>query len=389
MKLSRLLSIRYVLSALLAIALLLSAVEVGLQLFDPSESATSGSQTVEQSLTAPSWTTHHSLQPSRTVETRNPDTKEPVVVRTNSFGLRGAEVVVPKPANVYRVLLLGDDTIFGHGVPEQSTIAAQLPRYLRPQTGQKIEVINAGTPGFCPLLSYLQTKHTLLTFEPDLIVVHFDMSDVADDYHYRRHTKLTPTSDPTLCSHPNLLASKSKDRHPWEQLQLVQWTRKKMMGRWTSERPEIGNEIDAPEGHYAWLEDNPPDWSVYVAQAFSPLEHFKKLVEGTRTDLVVCTSPSPWQVSATASNGTGIREQFGIPANGILSSRRPFELLGDFTTKHRILFCDLSGSFLRDQHPDRLFFRNAPHLTSAGHELCARELARFLGPLVSSPPQGR
>ncbi|MDA1016812.1 MAG: SGNH/GDSL hydrolase family protein [Planctomycetota bacterium] len=381
------LSIRYVLFAVLAIALLLSAVEVGLQLSD-SAMSTSGSQSSQQSLTSPSWTTHHSLQPSRQIETRNPDTTEPVLVQTNSFGLRGPELAVPKPANVYRVVLLGDETIFGPGVPEQSTIAALLPRYLRPQAGKKLEVINAGTPGFCPLLSYLQTKHTLLAFEPDLIVVHFDMSDVADDYHYRRHTRLTQTSDPTLCSHPDLLGGNSTAKHPWERLQLVQWTRKKMMGRWTSQRPESGKDIDAPEGRYAWLEDNPPDWSVYVAQAFSPLEHFKTLVDGTRTDLVVCTSPSPWQVSTTASDAPGIREQYGIPAGTRFSSRRPFEVLGEFTTKHRILFCDLSAAFQRDQNPDRLFFRNAPHLTSAGHELCARELARFLGPLVSSPPQG-
>lgn len=382
MKLARLLSFRHVIYGLIAVAFMLSAVEVGLQMFGDVETDQTAA-TASTELTSPSWTTHHALKPSVTLPARNPDTTEPVVIRINSFGLRGPEIAVPKPEDTYRVVLLGDETIFGAGVSEQSTVSSLLSKYLRPRAGMKLEVINAGTPGFCPLLSYLQTKHTLLALKPDLFVIHFDMSDVADDYQYRRHTKITQTGDPTICTHPKLLST-SAPKPAWERLAVFRWTRRKMLGRLNSSGSNDTTQIDAPEGRYTWLENTPPDWAVYVTQSFSPLEQFRKLVDGTKSNFVVCTTPVPWQVSATASNGDGIRESFGVGKDEWIQSREPFETLGDFTTKHRILFCDLSSAFMRDQSPDRLYFRNSPDLTAAGHDLCARELARFLNPLVGS-----
>ena len=49
------------------------------------------------------------------------------------------------------------------------------------RSDRPIEVINAGLPGFCPLLSYAWARQRLASLQPDLVVLCCDGSDVADD----------------------------------------------------------------------------------------------------------------------------------------------------------------------------------------------------------------
>src|SRR5689334_19197054 len=70
-----------------------------------------------------------------------------VQVVTNSLGLRGREVVVPKPAGCYRVLVLGDSFTFGWGVELRDSWHARMARELQAPDGRSLEVIDAGVPG--------------------------------------------------------------------------------------------------------------------------------------------------------------------------------------------------------------------------------------------------
>lgn len=66
-------------------------------------------------------------------------------VRRNSLGLRGPELVVPRPEGLRRVLMLGDSFTFGLGVEDDGApFPALLDRRLRPRS---IGVVNGGIPG--------------------------------------------------------------------------------------------------------------------------------------------------------------------------------------------------------------------------------------------------
>lgn len=103
-----------------------------------------------------------------------------VDVRINSQGLRDNEHPLAKPPGTYRVLMLGDSTTFGWGVPLQETAAKILERKLnngRTAGDEKFEIINAGVGNYDTVqeVTYYQTWGR--TFHPDLVIVVFFIND--------------------------------------------------------------------------------------------------------------------------------------------------------------------------------------------------------------------
>jgi lysophospholipase L1-like esterase len=103
-----------------------------------------------------------------------------VDVKINSQGLRDYEYSLTKPAGVYRIMLLGDSTTFGWGVPvnettakilEQNLNAKHLPGY------DQVEVLNAGVGNYDTVqeVTYYETRGQ--AFHPDLVVLVYFIND--------------------------------------------------------------------------------------------------------------------------------------------------------------------------------------------------------------------
>ncbi|MEZ5967319.1 MAG: SGNH/GDSL hydrolase family protein [Planctomycetota bacterium] len=94
-------------------------------------------------------------------------------VAISAIGLRNPPVVVPKPADVYRIVVVGDSVPFGWGVGEDEAFPRLLERELQrePRTdGRRIEVVNAGIPGFGLVEEYVWLRDHGLAMAPDLVV---------------------------------------------------------------------------------------------------------------------------------------------------------------------------------------------------------------------------
>ena len=110
--------------------------------------------------------------PSKSMKLQN------TFVKINSLGFRDREYTIPKPANVYRVLVLGSSITFGWGVDEDKTYVRQIEKQLEGKTGDhKIELINAAVGNYNTVREVASFFEKCLVLEPDMVILSFFIND--------------------------------------------------------------------------------------------------------------------------------------------------------------------------------------------------------------------
>ncbi len=376
----RLAFVKHIALALFCIALLLGGAEVGLRVHHSWRVQHKNEAPDVQSLSMPSWRCHHELKPLKSTICRNPETRLPVGIRTNGFGLRGEPISVPKPADVFRIVCLGDEAVFAAEVAEEDTFCRLLGKELHAAHSGRWEVVNAGVPGYCPLLSYLQFKHSLAGLDPDLVILNLDMSDVADDHYYRRHARMGSDGTPLLCPHTSLEPPGRRSfPSPGPNWLLIEML-KQQLGLLSADDDPVGDqdEIATAAGRYAWTREERPDWQVYIGQALAPIAELKKLTDQLSCPLVVSLSPVPWQVSGQAMPDLAARTKWGIAPGQAYDPALSMQPVIQFLEARAIAYCDLSGPLRAANRPEFLFHETVPRLSRRGHAVVAGILADYL-----------
>ncbi len=376
-------TLRNAFTALALLIVALAGVEFWLQgkSAPPLQRITGRATDADQSLLVVSSVCHHEFQ--RLLKTKHVASGRSGthLVRVNSLGCRGDESESPAPDGVFRILVLGDDCICGTSVDESETIPARLQQFLSKQTARKLEVINGGVPGYCPLLSWIKFEHDLAKLKPDLVVLHVDMTDIADDACYR--SLLLEENQHAICSHP-ALRLKPKPEHA-----VAQFVKKSATANWLFAKVrDQGSElfsaspISPRSGLFDWVSDDPADLRLQVRHALEPITRLKTSVEGAGGRLLVTTAPVLWQV-VSADVAPQLSRQCGIRGTTPYHSRFPFEVLQAFCNHAQIRFCDTSPTFENGEGAEKLFSTDAPVLSRIGMALYAREIARYL---ITNPP---
>jgi len=95
----------------------------------------------------------------------------------------GREIVLPKPAEVYRIFLTGGSVAFGGGAPGNgTTISGFLEKILNDSLSatlhKKIEVVNAACPAWCSTQERIWIENYLADMQPDMIISFSGNNDV-------------------------------------------------------------------------------------------------------------------------------------------------------------------------------------------------------------------
>jgi hypothetical protein len=138
--------------------------------------------TIEAGIEDPHF--HHRLKPNQTYHFETSEFN--VDIRTNRYGLRAPDPVIPKPAGVFRILMLGDSFTFGFPVRDDETFCHLIEGQLQAR-GYPVEVINAGVSGYSPTLEYISLRDQFLSFDPDLIMLWYDRGDLQEDYWFQKN----------------------------------------------------------------------------------------------------------------------------------------------------------------------------------------------------------
>lgn len=113
----------------------------------------------------------------------------------NSYGFRGKEFDIVKPAGVFRIVAVGASTTYGVVNSDQNTYPAQLERIIRESGYKNVEVLNAGVTGYTTTETFINFYLRVLNLSPDMIIFYQARNDVfpqafngyvPDFAHYRR-----------------------------------------------------------------------------------------------------------------------------------------------------------------------------------------------------------
>ncbi|WP_437194398.1 hypothetical protein [Planctomicrobium sp. SH527] len=342
-------------AAVVLLALLVCAVEVGCRAWQFSASLNPGvAEFRTENLIIPSSKSWTEVRPLIDIEHTIPNGGS-VRIRTNELGLRGPSITVPKPDGVFRILCLGGTGIFGTDVPEGDTLSTALQRCLIQQSGAEIEVINGGCPQTGPLAQVLRYRAGLQSLQADLVVLCISIEDLTHDTDVRKALRLDRYRQPAYAAHPGaLLRNTNLAEEARNDFLCLSWTMD-LITRTLVNRNQRPFFI--------------PQEGGFGRRELGVIASLSKMVEANQGMLIVSASPSAWGLEQTRSAMMHQRPTFGDDINRILH---------ELQVADRIPIHDVLPDFCGLPDPRSAFSSRAGCLTASGNDLYARSLAVYL-----------
>ena len=268
-----------------------------------------------------------------------------VPIRTNSLGLRSAEVAQPKSAGDFRILALGDSVTFGWGLRGEDAYPSQLASLLATlRPNQDFEVVNAGVSGYGTWQQALWLEQTGLALQPDVVIVQAHLNDPSD----------------------NLWGTLG-----WQG-----------SGRsWLAQNSKLAQLVQRVVGGAAPRSSVPcaADWKVGTDQVC--WQRTEQLLSGLRsaaqsagTTTVLMPSPMRWQVEP------GVRD-----ARAWVDAARYQDVLRQYAESNGWLFVDPLPAFRQAHSSGQALFLDVGHPNEAGQRLMAQELYNALNQAGALP----
>jgi hypothetical protein len=132
-------------------------------------------------------------QPNQAVQQRGID------MRTNAWGMRSGQVSEQKPAEAYRLLVVGDSVVFGHTNIQHAALATTLLSDAELRDGRRLQALNVSASSWGPgnMLAWLELNGT---FNSDTAILVLSTHDLEDNRTFGPLDNDFPQSRPLLGS---------------------------------------------------------------------------------------------------------------------------------------------------------------------------------------------
>lgn len=335
----------------------------------------------------PSIEFHHAMPADVTMDFGRIGGKQ-IFVQTNEDGLRSEYDRQRFQQSKTRIACLGDSFTFGYGVQGRDSYPVRLQQALRSQLGQEsVAVLNAGVISYSPLLEDRLLRRVVRHYDPQVVLLMLDATDVGDDYQYAGELKRPEARGGNFA--PNSAVSKGADlgavwrlSEKWRDAEALK-VPIRLLARFGNRQPEPVYDyysFDAPVGKVVernrfFIFRHPlSDTRSYFDRSWKYIERVAATCEEIDARLVVVISPrshhwnprecpNNWEETEYLRKGPYQYEMF-----------RYFEERA--STAAFALHSLLPAFQATQQFP--LVFDSDPHWNKAGHEFVAQALASLL-----------
>lgn len=276
--------------------------------------------------------------------------------QVNPQGFRGKPLPPEKSPRTFRVACLGGSTTYGVGcTSDDHTWPAQLEQRLAtmlPEDGayDRVEVLNAGVPSYTSMESFVNLKMRVMPFEPDLVIVYHGINDA--------HAMMSP----------GFRADYSHVRGPWAVPVpsrwdvLLGWSHLYGLLRGAQGVPTLHDVVTKP-----YLVDRPTEGG-----AWKPLATWRR----TLRELTALSRANGCEVLLTSFAYTPRRptEKPWIQTSGFRAIDTMNGATAEVARELGTSFADLCTVVGQDE----ALFVDPVHLSNAGNQAIAEELARVI-----------
>ncbi len=318
-----------------------------------------------------------------------------VPVQVNHEGLRDVEHAYAKPADVFRILVLGDSFVEAMHVPLDATFTRQLQARLDGEhAAKKIEVIGAGVSGYGTASELLYFEREGRRYQPDLVLLAFYPGNDVKNNSPTLEDTLKPVygADGALqkvVGQPAKpqptgwrgLVTRLATYHYFRQILLLrhpQLAQTLIRHGWL--KPEAVREVPEQDGvpvDYGIYAPAPsPAWQEAWADTERLLEQLRQsaTANGARFAVAILSTrdqvyPQWWQ-EILAAHPRMQQRQWDLDG--------PQHRVESWCVEHGVPCLALAPAFRAAAGGEPLHFHHDGHWTAAGHHLAAVELTHFL-----------
>lgn len=319
-----------------------------------------------------------------------------VWVRTSSQSLRDREHTMQKPANVYRIVVLGDSFSEAVQVEQSETFWSVLEANLNADKvlpGKTVEVINFGVSGYGTVQEWQMLKHYAGQFQPDLVLLAFFPGNDVRNNSWKLETqvgtpfarvegdelKFDPIANPIppgswLWFKDACIKSSRLLRLAYRLKAGLQSRRQSGTALWSE--PGLDCEAFAPPQDPAWTEA----WEITRLALRETQQEANRL--GAKFVVAVVTNPI--EVSVNTDKEVAVTQHLNVPRLDYADRR-----LDEFAREFDFPIVHLTPEFRERARRDQIWFHGFPHTSLGtghwncdGHRFAGQILTRELMPII-------
>lgn len=319
-------------------------------------------------------------------------------VEVNAEGWRDIDHALEKPADTYRIVVLGDSYSEARQVSRADTFWAQLPRELAAcgfQKGKRIEALNFGISGYGTAQEYLSLESRAMRYQPDLVLMQFTngndvMNNSATLKKEPQRPYFLPNPDGTLRLDDSFAAAPDfrKRMTPFRTAfrEFADNSRVLQLLRFVSFQPVVGKASATPAGVEQGLEPEvlaPPknqDWEAAWGLTERLIAKTRDYARQHGADFMLVSVPYAIQVHPDPRVRTDLQNRLGVP-----DLFYPDKRIAAFARRDGIRALPLAPEMQPLAERDKAYYHGFPegtlgrgHWNADGHRTAAELIAARL-----------